>query len=60
MTRAEKFTSLFSGTPFKLDRGKTDMTFVKGTYLNESPKNSKHTSKLKRIRSKTPTARGNV
>ena len=47
MTRAERFTSLSSGTLFKLDQGKTDMTSVKGTYLNESPKNLRDTSKPK-------------
>ena len=44
----DRFTSLSSGTLFKLDQGKTDMTSVKGTYLNESPKNSRDTSKPKR------------
>ena len=32
-TRAERFTSLSSGTLFKLDRGKTDMTSVKRDIL---------------------------
>ena len=46
--KGQEIYHTFQWNTVQVGSGETDVTSVEGTYLNESPKNSKHTSKLKR------------